>query len=92
MKDNKDPHLNILLDIQKQIGVLGSETARQSEMLVALNDKVAIANGRTTKNETSIKEHQTIIDNWKGRIGVIVVVGGFVINLVIDFLKNKLNI
>lgn len=92
MKESVDPHLNVLLDIQKQLGALGNETSRQSQMLIALNEKVAVANGRTTKNETILKEHQTILDNWKGKLAVIVVAAGFIGNLVISWVKKKLEL
>jgi len=97
--EHQDSHLNILLDIQKQLGKLGSETATQSEMLKALNDKVAIANGRTSKNENRIsfleeinqlrKEGDAI---KKGKNLVWGIVGGFggsiLLALFIGFFKN----
>lgn len=92
MTEQVDKHLGVLMDIQKQLGALGNETARQSAMLVALNDKVLIANGRTSKNESMIVAHQTILDNWKGRLAVIVVVSGFVGSLFTAWIKSKLGI
>lgn len=92
MSEQVDKHLSVLMDIQKQLGALGNETSRQSAMLIALNDKVLIANGRTSKNEAMISAHQSILDNWKGRVAVIVVVAGFVGGLLSAWLKSKLGI
>lgn len=92
MSEQVDKHLTVLMDIQKQLGALGNETARQSAMLVALNDKVLVANGRTTKNELMIQDHQKTLDNWKGRLAIIVIVSGFIGSLFTAWLKSKLGI
>jgi hypothetical protein len=83
MSEKQDPHLNILLS---------RETGEQSKLLTALNDKVAIANGRTSKIEKKVEDHQAILDNWKGRLAVIVIVSGFVLNLIITFAKHYFSI
>jgi len=89
-----DEHLNILLDIQKQLGGVGGETARQSEMLKALNEKVAIQNGRVEKNEKKLDEHEAIINNWKGKlaivIGIAIFVGGALREIIMNWLETKI--
>jgi hypothetical protein len=91
-RDNHEKLYEILLDVQKQIGHLGNETSKQSEMLIALNNKVAIANGRTTKNEEMLAKHQSILDDWKGKLAVIVVIVGFAGNLLISWIKKSLDL
>lgn len=90
--EHNDPHLNILLDIQKQLGVVNRETGEQSKMLIALNEKVAIQNGRVTKAEQELKKVNSILDNWKGRLAIIVVIAGFLGNVIISWVKKELNI
>lgn len=85
-------HLNILLDIQKQLGALGKETSMQSQMIISLNEKVAVANGRTTKNEAEIAKMKSILDNWKGKLAVILVMGGVVGKIVLDFIRKQIGL
>lgn len=66
MNEGKDPHLTILLDIQKQLGVLGSETSRQSEMLKSIDAQVQKTNGRVTKLEKDEQERVKIESEEKG--------------------------
>lgn len=85
-------HLNILLDIQKQLGALGKETSMQSQMIISLNEKVAVANGRTTKNETELAKMKSILDNWKGKLAILVVAGGVVGKIALDFLRKQIGL
>lgn len=52
--DTHEKVYSVLLDVQKQIGTVSRETGEQTKKLDALNEKVAIANGRTAKNEGDI--------------------------------------
>lgn len=90
--EQQDPHLNILLDIQKQLGVLGAETARQSETLNSIDKQAKITNGRVGQLEKVTGNHQSILDNWRGKLAVIVIMAGFVGNLIITWIKKELNI
>lgn len=87
-----DEHLNILLDIQKQLGDVKTETRGQSEMLKALNEKVAIQNGRIYKAEGNIGSIQSLLENWKGKMVIIVAIVGIVGNLIITIIKSKIGI
>lgn len=90
MTENHEKLYSILLDVQKQIGQLGNETAKQSEMLVSLNNKVAIANGRTSKNEERIEVIEKTIDGYKNKaIGISAIVG-FLVSMAIPFIKEKI--
>ena len=88
----EDKHLGVLMDIQKQLGALGNETSRQSAMLIALNDKVLVANGRTAKNEEQLKAHQSILDNWKGKLAVIIAIAGFGGSLLSMWIRKQLGL
>lgn len=80
--DTHDKLYTIALDLQKQMGVLGSETAKQSEMLKSIEQQVIKTNGRVTKletiNITNDKEKEftrgrlTIIGSIAGAVGSIV--------------------
>ena len=78
--DQHEKLYGILLDVQKQIGTVNSETSRQSQMLIDLNAKVAIANGRTGKNEAAI----SMLKEWRkyilGGFFVITTLGVYLIN------------
>lgn len=86
----KEQHLQILLDIQKQLGDLKAETSAQSEMLKSLNDRVAIQNSKVFKNAEMIAKHQSILDNWQGKLTIIFLVSGIVGNLLLSYIKSKL--
>ena len=80
--DQHDKLYSILLDVQKQLGVVSRETGEQTKKLDALNDKVAVANGRTSKNEVAISNNQESIaklrnKSWyiMGAFAVISVIG-----------------
>jgi len=78
--DQHEKLYGILLDVQKQIGTVNSETSRQSQMLIDLNAKVATANGRTGKLEASI----IMLKEWRkyilGGFAVITVLGVYLIH------------
>lgn len=88
--EHHDPHLNILLDIQKQLGVLGAETARQSEMLISIDKQAKLTNGRVTNLEKDNQSHKEFRANLKGKVAVISVVLGFAVNLIIDWAKKNI--
>ena len=94
MKESRDQHLGILLDIQKQLGDLKAETKGQSEMLHSLNDKVALANSKTAKNVMDIQAIKDERNIEKGKLYVIMAIGGFafsiVASVIVSFTKSKL--
>lgn len=96
MNKGSDQHLGILLDIQKQIGDLKAETKGQSEMLLSLNDKVATANSKTAKNILDIQAIKDERNVEKGKLYVVMAVGGFVFSIVASFItsfaKNRLGL
>lgn len=49
--DSHEKLYSIALDLQKQMGVLGTETAKQSEILKSIETQVKYTNGRVTKLE-----------------------------------------
>lgn len=72
----QDIHLNILLDIQKQIGDLKSETTGQSEVLKRIDAQVQKTNGRVTILENG--------DNYrKGKMAVIGAIAGSIASIII---------
>ncbi len=73
--ESHDKIFNVLLGIQKQIGDVSRETGEQTEKLDALNAKVAIANGRTGKNEAQIANIREWGKYVLGGGAVIIVVG-----------------
>ena len=80
---NNEQHLQILLDIQKQLGVLGAETSRQSEMLIRIDTQVQKTNGRVTQLETP--------DNInKGKLAVIGAIAGALVSFIISLAVKKL--
>jgi hypothetical protein len=72
----KDQHLNILLDIQKQLGALSRETGEQTEKLKSIEYQTIKTNGRVLalekKNEQSEKEKEFI----RGKMAVISFIAG----------------
>lgn len=96
MKESRDQHLGILLDIQKQLGDLKAETKGQSEMLHSLNDKVALANSKTAKNVMDIQAIKDERNIEKGKLYVVLAAGGFVFSIIASFItsyaKNKLGL
>lgn len=77
--EHKEEHLTILLDIQKQLGTLGAETARQSEVLKRIDTQVQKTNGRVTSLETD--------DNYrKGKLAVIGAIAGGIASVIIGLL------
>lgn len=92
MTENHDKIYSILLDVQKQIGNLGNETSKQSEMLVSLNDKVAIANGRTSKNENRIEELEKTVSGFKNKVAGVSLVVGLLASIVVPFIKEKIGL
>lgn len=74
--ENPESHLTILLDIQKQLGTLGAETARQSEVLKRIDTQVQRTNGRVSTLETE--------DNYrKGKLAIIGAIAGGVASIII---------
>ena len=92
MSENNDQYLSILLDIQKQLGDVKSETRGQSEMLVALNEKVAIQNGRVVKLEIADIKIEAIINNWKGRLVILASIVSVIVGLLSSWFRNKLGL
>lgn len=92
MTENHEKLYSILLDVQKQIGQLGNETSKQSEMLISLNNKVAIANGRTSKNEEKIENVEKTIDGFKNKVAGISLAIGLTVSLIVPIIKKYLGI
>lgn len=78
--ENHEKLYSILLDVQKQIGTVNSETSRQSQMLIDLNAKVGIQNGRITATEKVVAE----LKEWRkyilGGFAVITFLGAYIIH------------
>lgn len=80
---NNEQHLQILLDIQKQLGDLKAETSRQSEMLIRIDSQVQKTNGRVTQLETT--------DNInKGKLAVIGAIAGTIVSFIVSLMVKKL--
>lgn len=77
--DQHEKLYSILLDVQKQIGSVNAETSRQSQMLVDLNTKVGIQNGRVTATEKTVAD----LKEWRkyifGGFAVISALSGYLI-------------
>lgn len=90
--DSHDKLYSIALDLQKQMGVLGTETAKQSEILKSIEAQVKYTNGRVTKlegiNITNDKEKEFV----RGKMAIVGVVAGgigsIIISLIIKFLSK----
>ena len=76
-----DQHLTLMLDIQKQIGNLGIETARQSEILNRIDSQVQRTNGRVTSLEADKNIRQ-------GKMAVIGAIVGAVASILVGFIIN----
>ena len=78
----------VLLDVQKQIGVVSRETGEQTKKLDALNEKVAVQNGRVTATEKVTAE----LREWRkyilGGFAVIGLLGSY---LIYSFTENIIN-
>lgn len=70
------------MDIQTQIGDIKSETTKQSAQLTALNDKVAIQNSKVFKNTTEIQLLKDDKNVNKGKIFIVMAIGGFLMTIV----------
>ena len=73
--ENHDKFYDLLLAVEKQISGISRETGEQTQKLDSLNDKVAIANGRTGKNEGQINA----LIQWKnyilGGVAIVFIIG-----------------
>ena len=91
-----DPHLNILLDLQKQLGDLKSETVKQSQVLLSIDAQVKKTNGRVTVLEATESITKNTKNIRKGKLIVWATIGGFigavVLALFIGFIKNTLDL
>lgn len=87
--DKHEQLYTTLLDIQKQMGLLSRETGEQTKKLDALNDKVAIANGRTAKNEGQI----AMLKEWRkyilGGMAVLSLIGTFTLQAYIKKISEE---
>jgi hypothetical protein len=87
--DTHEKVYNVLLDVQKQIGVVSRETGEQTKKLDALNEKVALANGRTAKNEGEI----ALLKEWRkwilGGLAVATVTGMMAATYYIEKVASK---
>jgi len=87
-----DQHLNILLDIQKQLGDVKSETGRQSEVLRSLDARVAIQNSKTFALEKKVSEQERLLENWKGKLAIIVAISVFIVGAIRNIILDKLGL
>ena len=85
--DKKEDYLGILLDIQKQLWANTTETRWQTELLKALNDKVAIQNWRIYKTEGKVLGIELLLNNWKGRLAIIAIIVTFIWSFAKDIIK-----
>lgn len=92
MTEHQEKIFTLLLDVQKQIGDIGKETARQSEMLIALNKRVEIANGRTSKNESAIDAINKDIASFKSKAAGVALAVTMFGSLIITGIKQYFHI
>lgn len=82
---NHDKIYDMMLNFQKQLGDLSTETRGQSEILKAIKAQVEKTNGRVSLLEQ-------FRDTLKGKIAVVVIVGGFVFNVFWAWVKKEINL
>lgn len=104
METSHDKLYEILLDVQKQIGLVSRETGEQTKKLDALNEKVGIQNGRVTATEKKIAELREFKKYILGGFAVLSFLGGYIIysfkrdiveqtsNMVVTILEQKYNL
>lgn len=94
--EKPENHLSILLDIQKQLGDLKAESTGQSQMLISLDSRVAIQNGKVFKNVAEIQSLKDERNVFKGKLFVVMAIGGFAMSiiggLIVAFARTKLGI
>jgi hypothetical protein len=84
--EQSDPHLHILLDIQKQLGILGRETGEQTQKLVSIEAQVKKTNGRVTALEEINKHLEQERQFVKGKMAIIGIIAGSVGTLIVGFI------
>jgi len=96
MGHTTDPHLSILLDLQKQLGDLKSETVKQSQVLLSIDAQVKKTNGRVTVLESTESIAKNTSNIRKGKFIVWGTIGGFIgavtLALLIGFIKKTLDL
>lgn len=87
--DTHEKVYTVLLDVQKQIGVVSRETGEQTKKLESIDNKVAVANGRTAKNEGDI----AMLKEWRkwilGGLAVATVTGMVTATYYIEKIATK---
>lgn len=84
-KDNHEKLYDILLEMKEEMGEMKSDI----KSTLAQTTKT---NGRVSNLEIEVKKHQSFIDNLRGKVAVIVIVGTFVFNNIWQYLKAKIGI
>jgi len=96
MGNSTDSHLNILLDLQKQLGDLKSETVKQSQVLLSIDAQVKKTDLRVSILEDTNSIAKNTSNIKKGKLIVWGTIGGFIgavtLALFIGFIKNTLNL
>ena len=99
MSEPVDPHLLILIDLQKQQGVLLAETAKHSQMLLSLDDRVREANSKTAKNVTAIEENRSKLSDikdkeniFKGKMIIIIAIASALASIAVGILGSWLRV
>jgi hypothetical protein len=78
MASNNERLYEILLRVENRLGAM-------EEKLEAVHEQAKLTNGRVNK-------HELLLENWKGKLAVIVVVAGFAGNLFISWIKKNLGL
>lgn len=90
--ENHDKLYSILLDVQKQIGNLGNETSRQSEMLISIDQQVKRTNGRVTLLESDNVTTKEFITGLKMKIALVVSLVSFAWLIAGDWVKRQIGL
>jgi len=90
VNDNHEKLYTIALDMQKQLGGMSAEISKQSQMLVDLNVKVAIQNGKVASNQLAIQKLEGYNNVLKGKIIILTAFFSIVLSILIPILRDKL--
>ena len=78
MAGNHEKLYEILLRVENRLG--------------AMEQKIDLVHEQAVKTNGRVDKHETILENWKGKLAVIIVMAGFFGNLIISWIKRQLNL